>query len=77
MAKHFYKKFDDPSKRFECSSYHTILQFQIERLGFDSSNILIYNQEDTYYGSHRYPDYIEVYVDTDDETIITALTLVM
>lgn len=75
MARLFYKKFDDPRERDQATKHRLELADQLHQLGFDSSSV-IYNVEEEYRCSHRYPDYIEVYIETEDETLISALTIV-
>lgn len=74
MEKLLYRKFDYSSS-IAASNYQKELIERVLDLGFDKS-IVKYNVEYEYRCSHRYPDYVEVYIETADETIITALTLI-
>lgn len=74
MEKIFYKKFDYSSST-AAVNYQKQLIDQVLELGFDG-NIVKYDLEYEYRCSHRYPDYFEVYIETDDESIITALKIV-
>ncbi|MCK9529530.1 MAG: hypothetical protein M0R77_03060 [Gammaproteobacteria bacterium] len=66
------RRFENCSK---ASEYFKELKDLVAQLGFDTSIVKTYDEYE-YRCSHRYHDYTEVYIMTDDPVIITALTLV-
>lgn len=74
--KHFLKIFDNPSEVNQAMSYYLNLVKKVKKLGY-SSECVEYYEDDYYRGNHSYPDKIEVYINTDDEVIITSLKIVI
>lgn len=68
----FYKRFPT---RAASEEYADVMKEKLTKLGFDP-NLFISIDEYDYRCSHRYYDYSEAYLNTDDEIIINALKLI-
>lgn len=69
----FYKKFPT---RAASEEYANEMKDKLVKLGFDPKFFISVDEYD-YRCSHRYYDYSEAYLDTDDEIIINALKMVI
>lgn len=76
MAKLFCKKFDYPNEYNQSIGYYNNLLSVVTNLGFDS-HIVKYPTIHKYYGPDCYPEYILVYIDTNNEIEISVLTIAM
>lgn len=75
MAKILFKSFDYSNQRNSAYQYHSDLINQVTQLGYDK-NIVKQEVDYEYRCSHKYADSIEIYIETDDEAIISALKII-
>lgn len=69
------KTFKNSSEVSKAISYQLELIELLTTLGFDDRPVF-FQEIDNYYGGHRYPDVIAVYIKTEDETLINSLKIV-